>query len=115
MLPESTWWRGNPHYDALWQCGGPQARLQRKVLEALLEALPEAAARALVAELLAACHPGQVQALRITELTQGAIDAVLGAAAAHAVIYRLRGEEVALVPLQRLQQWAETDLNNPVD
>ena len=107
MLPESTWWRGNPHYDALWQGVGPQIRLQRQVLEALLAALPEAAAQALLAELLAAEHPGQVQALRRAELTRGVIDAVLAAATQQAVTYRLGGQDVALVPLERLQQLAD--------
>ncbi len=115
MLPERAWWRGNPHYDLLWTATTAQERLQRQVLEALLEALPEAAARALVDELVAARHPGQVQALRIAELTQGAIDTVLVAAAAQAGTYRLQGEAVALVPLQRLQQWAATDLHSRVD
>lgn len=110
MLPESTWWRGNPHYDALWRTTTAQERLQRQVLEQLLAALPEAAARALLEELLAARHPGQVQALRTAELTQGLIEVVLAAAAQQAVTYRLAGQEVALVPLERLAALAATDL-----
>ena len=115
MLPERAWWRGNPHYDHLWTTTTAQERLQRQVLQALLEALPEAAGRALMAELAAARHPGQVQALRVAELTQSAIDAVLKAAAAQAVVYRLNGEDVDLIPLQRLQQWAVTDLQDPAN
>lgn len=115
MLPERHWWRGNPHYDALWTATTAQERLQRRVLEALLQALPEAAGKALVDELLAARHPGQVQALRIAELTQGAIDVVLQAAADQAVIYKLRNEAVSLVPLQKLQQWTAADLDHRND
>lgn len=110
MLPESTWWRGNPHYDALWRTTTAQERLQSQVLEQLLAALPEAAAQALLDALLAAVHPGQVQVLRTAELTQGLIDVVLAAAARQAVPYRLNGQEVALVPLKQLQALAATDL-----
>jgi len=109
MLPETAWWRGNPHYDVLWQASTAQERLQRQVLEALLAALPEAAARALLAELLAAQHPGQVQGLRTRELTQGVIDVVLAAVAAQALTYRLQGQETQLVPLAALQRWRAAD------
>ena len=117
MLPESTWWRGNPHYDRFWRTTTPQQRLQRQVLEALLLALPETAARALLEELLAARHPGQVQALRTAELTEGLIAVVVAAAAQQAVTYRLAGQEVALVPLERLQQLADPDWRQspPID
>jgi hypothetical protein len=110
MLPESVWWRGNPHYDLLWRSATPQQRLQKQVLEALLIALPESVGQLLLQELAAARHPGQVQALRTQELTQGAIDAVLAAVAHQAVNYRLRGQELPLVPLERLRLWAGPDL-----
>ena len=106
MLPETHWWRGNPHYDRLWRISTPQQRLQRQVLEALLQALPEPAARALLEELLAAEHPPQVAALRTAELTQPLIEAVLQAVAAEALTYRLQGQEVSMIPLQQLQRWS---------
>lgn len=104
MIPQSAWWRGNPHYDALWAAATPQSRLQRRVLDAVLEALPEAAALALVDELLYAEHYGQVQALRAAELTDGVIKVVLQAAADRCHTYRLNGHEVQMVPVSELRK-----------
>lgn len=103
MLPETAWWRGNPHYDSLWRGSSPRERLQRQVLDALLSQLPEPAALALLECLMAAEHIGEVQALRTAELTQPLIDAVLAAAAEQAITYRLHGEEVAMIPVDRLR------------
>lgn len=113
MLPPSNWYRGNPHYDSLFRANTPQQRLQRQVLEALLNAMPEAAAAALLAELLDAKHPGQVQAVRIAELTQGMIDAVLTAAVQHSQAYRLHGHEVRMVPVERLRCLTDADFMQP--
>lgn len=115
MLPESTWWRGNPHYDHLWKTVTARERLQLQVLEAILSVLPESAGSALLAELVAAKHPGQVQALRVAELTQPAIDVVLAAVAQQAWTYRLKGQEVQLVPLQHLQGLTASDLKHQME
>lgn len=104
MIPQRAWWRGNPHYDALWTSVTPQSRLQRRVLEAVLEALPEAAALALLHELLHAEQYGQVQPLRTAELTDGVIKVVLQAAADRCRTYRLNGHEVQMVPISELRK-----------
>lgn len=109
MLPERHWWRGNPHYDCLWQVTTARQRLQREVLQALLERLPEEAGRALIDELMAARKIGQVQALRTDTLTQGLIDAVLDAVVERAITYRLRDDEVRMIPVSKLRELAAPD------
>lgn len=112
MIPQRAWWRGNPRYDALWATATPQRRLQRRVLEAVLEALPEGAALALVDELLHAEQYGQVQALRTAELTDGVIKVVLQAAADRCRTYRMNGHEVQMVPVSELRKLlGQTDVS----